>query len=70
VAQDSTALCFEDTEDRAALVEREAWERVSRVVAENTTALAFAREDAEGLVRKITFLEGELAEERQAQKLA
>jgi hypothetical protein len=70
VAQDSTALCFEDTEDRASLVEREAWERVSRVEAENTTAMASAREDAEGLVRKITLLEGELAEERQAQKLA
>jgi hypothetical protein len=29
---------------------------------ENTTALASAREDAEGLVRKVTLLKGELTE--------
>jgi hypothetical protein len=48
------------------LVEREAWERVPRMEAENATTLASAREDAEGLVQKIALLEGELAEERWA----
>jgi hypothetical protein len=36
----------------------------------NATALASACEDAEGLVRKITLLEGDLAQERQARKWA
>jgi hypothetical protein len=37
---------------------------VLRVEAESTAALASAHEEAEGLVRKITLLEGELAEVR------
>jgi hypothetical protein len=44
-------------------VEREALERLSRVEAENTTALASTREDAEGFVQKIALLEDELAME-------
>jgi hypothetical protein len=51
-------------------VEREAWERALRIEAENAAALAFAHEDAEGLVRKITLLEGELTDERRAHELA
>jgi hypothetical protein len=35
-----------DAEDRAALAEKEARERVSRVEAKNTVVLAYAREDA------------------------
>jgi hypothetical protein len=64
--QDSSALRVKDVEDRAALVKREALERVSRAEAENTTALAFAREDVEGLVRKITLLEDDLMMEHRA----
>jgi septin family protein len=40
------------------------------VEAENAATLASAREDAEGLARKIALLEGELAEERWARELA
>jgi hypothetical protein len=39
---------------------------VSRVEAENSTALVSARADAEGLARKILLLESELVEERRA----
>jgi hypothetical protein len=46
-AQDSAALRIEDVEDRAALAEREAWERVSRVDAENAMVLASTREHVE-----------------------
>jgi hypothetical protein len=70
VARDSIVLRIEDAEDWATLVEREARERVSRAKAENTTALASAHEDAEGLVRKITLLEGGLVEECRAQELS
>jgi hypothetical protein len=55
-----------DAEDRATLAERGALERVSRVEVLNAVALASTREDAEGLVQKITLLEGELTEERWA----
>jgi hypothetical protein len=50
-------------EDRDALVERVALEKVSRVEVENATELASAREDAEGFVWKIALLEGELVAE-------
>jgi hypothetical protein len=71
-AQDATttwylaALRVMDAEDRATLAERGALERVSRVEVLNAVALASTREDAEGLVQKITLLEGELTEERWA----
>jgi hypothetical protein len=69
VARDSTAHRVANAVDRAALAEREAWEMVSRVEAENTAVLASAHEDAEGLVLKIALLEGELAKERWAREL-
>jgi hypothetical protein len=65
-ALDSTTLCVKDVEDWAIIAEREAGERVSRSEAENAAALAFAHENAEALVRKITLLEGKRAEERWA----
>jgi hypothetical protein len=37
---------------------------------ESVVVLASVREDAEGLVRKVALLEGELAEARQAQEVA
>jgi hypothetical protein len=46
VAQNNAALHVKDAKDWATLEEREALERVSRVEAENTTALASAHEDA------------------------
>jgi hypothetical protein len=66
-AWDSTSVCIKDVEDQSTLVEREIRERVSRVEMENIAMLASAHEDAEGLVRKIALLEGELAEARWAQ---
>jgi hypothetical protein len=66
----STVIHVKDAEDQAGLMEREARERVSRVEAENAAALASAREDAEGLVRKIALLEGELVEARRAREVA
>jgi hypothetical protein len=56
-------------EDWATLAERETLERVSRVEAKNTMALASAHEDAEGFARKITLLEDELVAEHQAQEV-
>jgi hypothetical protein len=50
VAQDNAAIHIKDAEDLAALTEREAQEWVSRVEVENTTVLASARVDVEGLV--------------------
>jgi hypothetical protein len=44
-AWDSATLCVKDVEDQAALAEREALERVSRVEAENVMALASTREE-------------------------
>jgi uncharacterized protein with gpF-like domain len=70
VARDSATIHIKDVEDWATLAEREARERVSRVEAENAAVLPSAREDAEGLVRKITHLEGELAEVSQAREVA
>jgi hypothetical protein len=59
---DSAVVHVKDLEDWAALVERVAQKRVSRVEAENAMALASARQDAKGLIRKIALREGELAE--------
>jgi hypothetical protein len=63
---DSAVVCVKDAEDRATLAEREACERVLRVETESAMMLAFAHEDAEGLVWKIALLRGELAEARRA----
>jgi hypothetical protein len=51
-------------------MEREAREKVSRVEVKNTIKLAFAREEIESLVQKITLLEGERAEVRWAHEVA
>jgi hypothetical protein len=59
-----------DVEDRATLAEREAQERVLRVEAESTVAVAFALEETDGLVRKIALLEGVPTEVRRAHKVA
>jgi hypothetical protein len=55
--------------DRAALAERVARERVSRVKAENAAVLASAHRDVAGLIQKITLLEGELAHARWAREV-
>jgi hypothetical protein len=49
-AWDATAIHVKDVKDRAALEEKEAQERVSRVEVENTAVLASAHEDVEGLL--------------------
>jgi hypothetical protein len=67
--EDSTALRVKDVEDRAALMEREALERVLWAEEENATALPSAREDAKGFARKIGLLEDELAAERHAREV-
>jgi hypothetical protein len=69
-ARDGTALCVKDVEDRDTQAEREALEKVLRAKAEKAMALTFAHEDAEGLVQKITLLEGKLVEECQAREVA
>jgi hypothetical protein len=69
-AWDSAAIHIKDAKDRATLAEREARERVSRVEAAKAVSLAYAHEDAKGLVQKITHLEGELAEACQARVVA
>jgi hypothetical protein len=68
-ALDSAALRVKDAENRAALAEREALERVSRVEAESTAVLASAHEDAEGFVWKMTLLEDELEAEHHAREV-
>jgi hypothetical protein len=60
MAWDNATLCVNDAEDWAALVEREALERVSRVEVENAMMLASAHEDAEGLARKVALHKDEL----------
>jgi DNA-binding protein len=69
VARGRAINLIKDAMDWAALVEREAQERVSRVEAESAAALAYAQDEAENLVRKITLLEDELAEACQAQEV-
>jgi hypothetical protein len=49
-ARDTVILCVNHAEDWAALVEREAQKRVSKMGAENVAVLACAREEAGGLV--------------------
>jgi hypothetical protein len=65
-ARDSATLRVKDAGDRAALVEREALQRVWRVEAENPMMLASGHDDAKGLAQKITLLEDELAAERRS----
>jgi hypothetical protein len=70
MARDSAAVHVRDAEDWAALAKREAQERVLRVRAKNTAALASTREYAEGLAQKVALLKGELAEVRRAREVA
>jgi hypothetical protein len=51
-------------EDQTSLAERDYWERVSRVEAENAVALGSAHDDTKGLVWQVTLLKGEFAEVR------
>jgi hypothetical protein len=55
-------------EDQAALAKWEVLERMSRAEVENTTALAYVHEDAEGLVWKIVLLQGEVVAEHQTRE--
>jgi hypothetical protein len=70
VTRDSATILVKDVVDWAALAERKALERVSRVEVENAVALASTCKDAEGLLRKIALLEGELAEVHPAREMA
>jgi hypothetical protein len=63
-AWDSIIVCFRDMEDWTSLAERDYWERVSRVEAENAVALGSAHDDTKGLVWQVALLEGEFAEVR------
>jgi 7-keto-8-aminopelargonate synthetase-like enzyme len=70
VAWDSATFHVKDVEDWVALAEKEALERVSKAEAENATVLATASKDTEGLARKVTLLEDELAAEHWAQEMS
>jgi hypothetical protein len=69
-ARGSAMILVKDAEDQAALVEREAQERVSWVEADSVVMLASTHEEAEGFVRKIVLLKGELAEVHRAREVA
>jgi hypothetical protein len=69
-AQDSATLHIKNAEDRATLVEREALELVSWLEVENSTVLASACEDTEGLVWKIALFEDKLTRECWEQKMS
>jgi hypothetical protein len=70
VTWDSTAALVKGAEDRAALTRNEVQERVSRVDEDSIMALASACNEIESIVRKVTLLEGELAEVRWACEVA
>jgi hypothetical protein len=70
VAWDGATNLIKDVEDWAALAKREARKSASRVKVTSTAALDSAHEEAEGLVRKMAHLEGELTEARRAQEVA
>jgi chromosome segregation ATPase len=63
-AWESIAALVRDVEDRAALAEREAWERLLRLEAKSTTT------PVEDFAQRIDLLEGELAKAHQAQDVA
>jgi hypothetical protein len=66
----STTLYVKDAEDRDAVAEREALERVSIAEPENATMLASTCDVAEGFAQKIALLEDQLAVERRAQEVS
>jgi hypothetical protein len=70
MARGSAMILVKDAEDQAALVEREAQERVSWVEVESIVMLASTHEEAEGFVRKIVLLKGELVEVHRAREVA
>jgi hypothetical protein len=69
VTWESIATVIRDAEDRAALAEREARERVSRVEAESATTLASSRGEVEDLAWWIALFEGGLAEVRNSRDM-
>jgi hypothetical protein len=66
VARESTVILVTDVDDRATLADKEARERVSRLVAESVMPLASAQEVVESFTQSVALLEGALAELRQA----
>jgi hypothetical protein len=62
--RDSAMIFVKDVKDWAALAEREARERVSRVEADSTMVLVSTHEEAGGLAWKIALLKDELVEAR------
>jgi hypothetical protein len=69
VTWESIATVVRDAEDRAALAEREARERVSRVEAESATTLASSRGEVEDLAWWIALFEDGLAEVRNSRDM-
>jgi hypothetical protein len=63
-AWESITALVRDVEDRAALAEREAWERLLRLEAKSTTT------PVEDFAQRIDLLEGKLAKAHQAQDVA
>jgi hypothetical protein len=62
VAWESATILIKDAEDQAALVEREARDRVSRLEVESAVMLTYAHKEAKGFAQRIALLEGELAD--------
>jgi hypothetical protein len=69
-ARESIMALIRDAKARAALAEREAQERVTRLEVDSTVALDSTREKAEGFAQRIALLEGELLEAQWAQDVA
>jgi hypothetical protein len=65
----SIACLVKEAKDWAVLADWEAWERLLRMEVESVTSLASAREEVEGLARRITLLKGELAEAHWAREM-
>jgi hypothetical protein len=70
MVRERTIVFAREKEARAALVESEARERVSRMEAENLTMLTSTHGEAEVFTRRISLLEGELTEACQARDTA
>jgi hypothetical protein len=70
VSWESVTAAVRDAEDRAALTEREAQKRVTRVQEKSATTLASARGKAKDLAQRIALLEGKLAKALQARDTA
>jgi aminopeptidase N len=68
--QERTTVLVREAEARAALAEREARVRVSRMEMKSVVALTSARGKAEGFARRIALVQGELANALQARDIA